>query len=336
MAEPSVAAGVARGLMRFAVSKGADQTFLAERSQINAADLADQDNRIPFAKYVALMRAAKESSHDDALALHYGEAANIAEHSIVGLIGQACETIMEAFVQLNRYVRLVVDVDVGTAERFQLRHERGGLWFIDTRKEPNDFPELTESSFTQLVCGARSFRDIPKTPFVRAVHFTHSAPSYRGEYERIFQAPVTFDSDRNAMSVDETWLTHRIAILPRYAFGVLSEHADALLKSLERSTSTKGRVESLLMPILHTGNPDMGAIAAKLGVSRRTLSRKLKMEGTSFVTLLDELRHQLALHYLSCKRASVNETAYLLGFSDPTGFSRAFKRWTGSSPRSMR
>jgi AraC-like DNA-binding protein len=76
----------------------------------------------------------------------------------------------------------------------------------------------------------------------------------------------------------------------------------------------------------------MDAIAAKMGQSRQTLYRNLKDEGVTFEQVLDDLRHRLALHYLEGKRVSVNETAYLVGFSDPSAFSRAFKRWTGHSP----
>ena len=333
MTEPTVSAGFSRGLLDLAVSKGADRTVILGRAQIEVADLADQDNRIPFAKYVALMRAAKAACKDPALALHYGEAVNISEVSIVGLIGEASETVIDAFAQLNRYVRLVVDVDVGTADRFQLRHERGGLWFVDTRKDPNDFPELTESAFAQFVCGSRRFS---ATPMLKALHFTHAEPSYRAEYDRIFERPIVFGSDWNAGLIDEVSLSNRIALQPHYVFGILSEHANALLKKLESAKSTRGRVESLLIPILHTGHASMDAIAGKLGVSRQTLFRKLKAEGTTFEKLLDELRHKLALHYLSGKKVSLNETAYLVGFSDPAAFSRAFKRWTGASPSVFR
>ena len=80
----------------------------------------------------------------------------------------------------------------------------------------------------------------------------------------------------------------------------------------------------------------MEAIAACLGIGRQTLFRRLKQEGTTFEHVLDELRHKLALHYLAGERASVHETAYLVGFSDRSAFSRAFKRWTGRSPRAAR
>jgi AraC-like DNA-binding protein len=95
-------------------------------------------------------------------------------------------------------------------------------------------------------------------------------------------------------------------------------------------------VESLLMPILHKGDVSVDAIASKMAMSRQTLFRKLKAEGVTFEKVLDELRYRLALDYLSAKKVSVNETAYLVGFSDPAAFSRAFKRWTGTSPREAR
>jgi AraC-like DNA-binding protein len=334
MAEPTVGAGYARGLLEFAAAKGASRAALFDKSGIQPAALQDQDARIPFRKYVALMRAAKALTGDSALALHYGEAVDIAEVSIIGLIGQASETMTEAFAQLNRYVRLIVETDnEGAGDRFRIAVDRGGLWMLDNRTNADDFPELTESAFAQLVCGPRRFDE---TPFVKAVHVTHAAPPHVAEYERIFRASIVFGSDRNGFLIDQTWASHRVARLPRYVFGVLTEHADELLKSLEGSKSVRGRVESLLIPVLHTGNASMDVVAGKLGVSRQTLFRKLKAEGVTFERVLNELRHRMATDYLGARKVSVNETAYLVGFSEPAAFSRAFKRWTGSSPRAMR
>ena len=110
-------------------------------------------------------------------------------------------------------------------------------------------------------------------------------------------------------------------------------HNHALLKGLESSKTTRGQVESLLLPVLHTGDVGKDAIADRLGMSSDTLLRRLKAEGATFEAVLDELRHKMALHYLDGKKVSVNETAYLVGFSEAAAFSRAFKRWTGTSPR---
>jgi AraC-like DNA-binding protein len=328
----TVAAGLARGLMEFAASKGADAAELARRAGIEPSDLIEQDDRVAFAKYIALMRAGQELTNDPALALHYGETADLAEVSVVGLIGYACETTAEAFAQLNRYGRLVVEFD-GGPDRFRIEPGHNGAWVIDNRANPNQFPELTESTFARLIHGPRRFG---VTPRAIAVHVTHKSPAYRAEYERVFAAPVTFEAQRNAILFDLASITQRIRRQPRYAFGILAEHADALLKSLEATKTMRGRVESLLMPILHTGNAEIGTIAAKLGMSRQTLFRRLKDEGTTFQKVLDDLRHRLALDYLGAKKVSVSETAYLVGFSDRAAFTRAFKRWTGTSPRAIR
>jgi AraC-like DNA-binding protein len=330
--EPTVSAGLARGLIRLAVSKGADEALLSARSGIDASDLADHDSRIALARYVVLMRSAKALSGDPALALHYGASNDLSDISVVGLIAYTCETMAEAMMQMNRYGHLVVEVD-GPSDRFRVMHDAGGLWLVDGRAHPNDFPELTESTLARAVCGPRRFG---VTQIAKAVHVTHAAPAYRDEYERILGAPVTFEAAWNAFLLDEKWLAHKIGVQPRYAFGILAKHADALLENLKNSKSVRGRVEGLLMPILHTGDIGIGVVAAKLGVGRTTLFNNLRKEGTTFKKVLDGLRHKMALQYLRGKKVSVNEIAYLVGFSEPAAFSRAFKRWTGKSPREMR
>lgn len=330
MPEHTVAAGLARNLIGLASRLGADPAALARESGIDLTLLEDQDNRIPFTNYVALMRVAKTMTGDPALALHYGEAVNLAEISILGLICHASGTMMDAFVQMNRYGRLVVEAEhVDAEDRFQLRRRDGGLWLVDNRQIPSDFPELVETTFALMVCGTRPFGD---TPFVKAVHVTHPDPGYRAEYESILGAPVFFDRDWNAMLIDEAWLTHRIALQPTYVFGILSTHADALMRELEQARTMRGRVERLLAASLHTGEVSMDRIAEAMNMSRQTLLRRLKTEGANFEQVLDELRRTLAQHYLESRKVSVNETAYLVGFSDPSAFTRAFKRWTNKTP----
>ena len=170
------------------------------------------------------------------------------------------------------------------------------------------------------MCGAHRFGF---RPLVKQIHVTHPDPGYAHEYQRIFGVPVTFGAEWNAMEIDPAVLSFRLNLQPRYVFGILTEHANALLKALENSKSLRGRVENLLMPMLHKGDIGIDAIAGKLGMSRQTLFRKLKAEGTMFEKVLDELRHRLALEYLLGNKVSVNEIAYLVGFSDPAAFSDA-------------
>lgn len=332
MSELTIAASGVRSLLEFAISKGASRRALIDRAQLSTIDLDDPDNRIPFSRYVALMHAGQELCSDPALALHFGESVDVAEFSFIPQIG--APSVTEAFAVMNRYARLTVEVDDGGADRYVLSRSGGQLWMMDTRKNANDFPELTESSFARIISQMRRF--VGDTRLLKEVHVTHAAPSYRAEYNRIFAVPVVFNSDKNAFQIDEAAMRLKPPVVSAYASQVLTAHADDLLQKLESSKSTRARVERLLAPILKSGGVRMEAIASELGVSRQTLFRRLKSENVTFEKVLDELRHKMALHYLHGGKMSVSQTAHLVGFSDPAAFSRAFKRWTGSSPKMQR
>lgn len=334
MTDATVSAGYARAVLELAVLKGGDPKSLAELSGLNLHLLENPDTRVPFRIFKALMLNAKDLCSDPAFGLHFGEESVISDMSIVGLICHSARNMGEAFHQMNRYARLAIEVeghDVGN--RFELKKTGKDMWLEDNRRNPDEFHELTESSFARFIC--ETARHFGTAPFARSIHFTHPEPEYRAEYDRIMKVPITFSSDRNAICIHESWISLCKHPENRYVFGIFSDRADQLMANLQKAKTTKGRVESLLMPIVHTGNVGMENIAGKLGLSRISLYRRLKAEGTTFDRILDDLRHKLALHYLSAKKASVNEVAYLVGYSDPAAFSRAFKRWTGNSPNSV-
>lgn len=322
------------------MSKGANRAALLERSGLGEEDLSQQDNRVAVDKYVALFKASAELTGEPAIALQYGEAVRMQEISIVGLICEACETTMEVGRELNRYAALVVDDDrePGVLMRGIMKEE--GFWIEGPHELFTKYPAIAEAELARLVWNGRvmfaNSEEFKKLRYPAEIHFMHAEPDYRAEYERIFQCPVVFNSHWNAMLVDHGFLMLKQPPVNRYVFGVLSERADAMLKILQESKTTRGRVESLLMPILHTGDVSMDTIAEKVGQSRQTLYRNLKSEGVTYEQVLDDLRHKMALNFLAGKKVSVNETAYLVGFSEPAAFSRAFKRWTGTSPSAAR
>jgi AraC-like DNA-binding protein len=334
----SCAAGFARALVDLAVGKGADADALLAAAGIDPTDLENPDRHIPLERYKALMRAAKAMTGDEALPLHFGEAYDITELSIVGLLGQACETVADAFALLPRFTRLAIKVELeeeAEGQRCVLREIDGQLWLIDMRKNPNDFPELTESSFARMMTSGRRIGG--GRSFIQAVHFTHPAPAHRAEYDRVFGVPVTFGSPRNAVLLgDDSWMALKTPLPSRYLYDVLKARAEALLQDMDSAGTVRGTVEKLLAPLLHRREARIDVAAARLGLSRATLARRLKAEGTTFEAVLSDLRRRLASDYIADRRLSVSETAYLLGFSEPAAFSRAYRRWTGHSPRAAR
>src|SRR5262245_61629903 len=158
MRELTVAASAVRALLEFAISRGASRETLAERSQLDPSDLHDGDRRIPFAKYVALMRAGQELCGDPALALHFGESIPVSDFSLGCQVGAFSETMKEGLALINRYAPLTIEVDiVGSGDRFQFERGDGQVWIIDTRANPNEFPELTESAFARMISTSRQF-----------------------------------------------------------------------------------------------------------------------------------------------------------------------------------
>ena len=341
MGNPTVCAGYPKALLDFAVSRGADRLTLIARSHIHPDELLNQDNRIPVANYLAMLKAGIELCNEPALSLLFGEAVRLPDISIVGLMGQLAENSEDGRRQISRYGRLALDEEDGDAsDPMEIVREGRDVWVRSTSRIYAENPLLTESAFARTVCSVRaslaSMPEFARRPFPKAIRFTHKEPSYRAECDRIFGVTLFFESAMNAILIDEAFMQMKLPRPNPYLSELLRAHAEGLLENLERSKSIRGRVESLLIPLLHTGEANMDMIAGKLALSRQTLFRKLRAEGVTFEKVLDELRHKLALHYLNGEKGSVHETAYLVGFSDPAAFSRAFKRWTGSSPRTTR
>lgn len=337
MREPSISAIAVRSLVDLAVSMGADRNVLLANAGISASSLDGADARIPFDRYVSVTREAQSLCHDPAFALRYGEMIDVSDISISCAVASATGVTIDGVIgQINRFARLGADVECAdNGDRLQLKRVAGQLWLVDTRRNPNDFPELTEATFARMITSTR--RALGEMPFFLAVEFTHASPAYHAEYERIFRIPMTFGAKRNAFCLDERLLrAHRPRPSSPLVTRVLREHAERLLERLDATQTVRGRVESEILSLLGKGDASIDAVSRSLALSRQTVFRGLKAEGVTFEAVLDQVRHRLAIRHLRDEGLPVYRVSQLLGYSEPAAFSRAFKRWTGTSPRAMR
>ena len=333
MSQPTMAAGFAAAFLDYAVRQGAPRPALLAASGLVEADLADQDARVSVAAYQALIAAAMAATGDTALLLKHTLDSRLETMSIVGQIMHSAQSLAHAIGQLNRYLHLITELDVASApERFELLDQDGAVWIVDHVAVSGPDYIMLEASFARFISEFR--RSFPGATFALEMEVTYPPPPHAAEYPDLFQVPVRFNAARNALRIDPVWLSDASDFEPghAYSFGIFSRHADGLLEALGRSDRLRDRIEAAILPNLHEGSLSMSKLARDLGMSRQTLYRRLKAEDETFAEIHDDLRRRMALDYLTARKVSVNETAYLLGFSEASSFVRAFKRWTGHSP----
>jgi len=335
MKKPTLAAGFVSSFVDFAVSKGADRAKLLSIAHLTEDDLALQDGRVTVEAYYTIIAAAIEMTGDGALVMRNNIETKLEDMSIVGQIVHTSDTFIHSVEQVNRYLRLMSEVDIMNGkDRYEIVSEDGRVWITDNLPNPNESPMAIEASFSRFISEFR--RSFPDRTFAINLEVTYPAPPYVEAYEELLQIPVTFEGTRNAMEIDRSWLTTDFVEGQKYLFSVFTQHADRLLEELDKVETIRSQVEKQILPEMQGGAISMDKIASALGMSRQTLYRRLQDEGVTFAEVHDDLRHRMARDFLTARKISISETAYLLGFSEASSFVRAFKRWTGQSPSAFR
>jgi len=314
------------------VSEGVQPEELYRAVDFDPALLDDPDNRIPFSQFVAFYEHGARLTGDDAFGLHMGERVEPELFDILGYVVINCPTFGEAINRLIRYHSIWNDgafynLDIsGSQARLAYEYIDG---LIDARRHD------CEMTLSILVSFARRGTGVDWTP--HEVSFQHSKPNSITEHQRIFRSQVHFDRPNNELIFDSSLLALPMMKADPGLCVILDRHAQELLSRRPRADGLINQVRQLLGEALNAGDdPRIETISQKLGISVRTLQRKLKEEGTSHQDLLDEMRSDLSKRYLQEPKLAICEVAYLLGFSEPSAFHRAFRRWTGITPKEFR
>ncbi|MFL6212159.1 MAG: AraC family transcriptional regulator [Pyrinomonadaceae bacterium] len=293
--------------------------------------IADPDNRIPFAQLVALYEHAAQLTGDDAFGLHVGERTSPTLFDVLGYVVINSPTLGAALDRLVRYHAIWTDGAI-----FTLTEAGAQVWLSYDYVAGVATPRRHDCEMTLAINVVFTRRLISIDWQPRVVSFQHPQPADIAEHKRIFRAPVHFNQPRNELVLDRALLALPIARADAGLYALLDRHAQELLARLPQRDDTTAQVRRLLNNALSGGDPNITAIARQLGLSARTLQRKLRTEGTAYQDVLDDMRRELAQRYLRERDMAVCEVAYLLGFSGPSAFHRAFRRWTGVTPKEFR
>lgn len=307
-----------------------DVEAICRRVGLSTVKLADPDARVAFESAIQLSVETADSIGDPAFGLHLAERYSPGVFGVLDYLAHSSSTLGEAITRLCRYNRLLQDA---AETLLEIEAERAVVW---QRVLGNVWlpPGVVENSMANLIVIGRQLTGTSLTPI--EVLFRHPTPDYAAEHERIFQAPVRFEAERDAVVLRAQDLSLPLTNADPGLCSILDRHARTLLEGLPRVARFSTRVRELCAGMLKDGNATAQRAAQKLQMSERTLRRRLKEEGTTFDALLDELRRALTHHYLDYPNMSLEEIGLMVGYSEAGAFRRAFRRWYGMSPASYR
>lgn len=290
----------------------------------------DADARIPIATAHALLRSAVALTGDEAIGLRAAADVSLKDMGVLGYAIASAANVGEALQIGGRHVRLVNDaLDVALIRR-------GGKAMVhfDCRVA------LPRAAADYLICAMLRTWTQASPRFSRPetrIYFLHPAPAQLEPYARAFPAQhVQFSAPYLGFVLPDVWLSEPLARADAGLHAVLRKSAELLLAELPRVESVTERVRALLIAELASGPPGISNIAKQLGMSERTLERRLDTEGTTFSELLDTLRRSLATRHLREHGTATADIALLTGFAQTSAFYRAFRRWTGTTPNEYR
>lgn len=305
------------------------EKFLAAAGY-DAARLEGGDTRISVEEHDRLVELAIEVTGDRALGLHMAEGADTTTYSLVAHLIAYAKTMRHAIQSYLRYHHLLTD-----RSQYQL---------VEKGKNATLLFEVAPAS---LVCQrfhaeltlAGLFRMVQYfggDEWIHGVSFEHQRPDYSAEYARLFHGLEHFGQSASSVTFDAELLDRPQFHADAEFHAVIEAQAQQRVSRLVGQTPYRDRVFQHLLECVTIQRQDMGATALALGVSVRTLRRRLQDEGASYTELAKGALAARAQRLVGDAGRTIDESAYLLGFSERSAFHRAFKRWTGMTPREYR
>lgn len=326
-----VSARIASLILGAAEARGVAPTDLARRAGFDLALLQDADATIAIDVEDALWNGAAELTGDDLFGLHSTALLRPGMLDVLDYVVRTAPTIRESMDRLARYNRLMhsdaVFTVVDHGDRVRIEHA-----FATPGRKPS--LHASDMTLASLIVVASQLSGRPIAAL--SVELPHEK-RHAEAYAEVFGTAPHFDRPLGAVELAREDIDRPCPTADAALGTVMLRHAELLLAALPAPTATfASRVKQLLATKIEGGMLSLAAAAHELRMSERSLQRKLADENLTFEDLVDELRQDLARRYLADPKIAIGEVAYLLGYSEPSAFHRAFKRWTGVTPAEAR
>jgi AraC-like DNA-binding protein len=331
MSEPLVGAVAFRAMLEAFGRIGLDARRIQQETRLQDAEVADPDRLLPASRMYRMWEVADRLWNRPGLGLAAGPAVPMGAYEVLDYLVLTGATLGEGLSEFFNYFAVATQ---------------------SVRYEVHDDGALVSCEMVWLIVPtaiAFQLRDYSLAGFAYRAHEAAGCWPVRMEVAGPLLAPLSeYSSKTGGATVVQTERNALVfsrqcwnAPLPRrddYLKRTLRRHADHLLAQSEAAAKLglADRVRAELLRSARLGLPSLEEVARSLGMGARTLQRQLREEGTTYAGIMENARANLASEYLTDDRLSIGEVAYLLGFSEPSAFSRAFRRWTGTSPQEFR
>lgn len=325
-----VSINVVRGLLSVLRELRVDDERLLRDTAVDSSSFERPHGSVELSTAERLMRAAVAMVPEPGLGLRFGQRAPLQSLGMLGEVLTHSPTLRAAIGELQQYLPLILPMC-----RFRLLEEGDRAYLIF---EP-PFSDTYAARFcTELAFafGLRVGRQIVPGSSAIEVRMRHLAPHYAERYSEVFGCPVRFDAPRSEIVFDRALLEVPSPFVDETLWRLLKRRADELLMQERARELLHERVKQVLRDEVDLGSVNPCNIARRLGVSPRSLRRRLGDEGHSLSALADQVRRELALAELSNPEIPIKRIADRVGFSEVSAFHRAFKRWTGVTPARYR
>ncbi len=313
-------------LLEYLEKRGLDADGILEHAGVSRSALTNTNTRLPKATFEELWRAAGEATGDPAIALRVSTMMRTNTLGIIGYLALASDSPRRAFELVKGLTPLLwenIDCDLESDDKTAfIRCSTGG------GPQANRFTK--EYAIGLTVTMSRALGGALTDPI--EARFSYSPPPYADQYEEILGLPVRFDAGEDGVLFPISVIDGSNPSADAALRQLLERYAADQLAKISTSAPYAQRVRACILSRLPLGDLTAEMIAAQFSISGRTLRRRLLEEGTSYQEILDNVRAQMARDYLEKERRGIDEVAFLLGFSDQSAFSKAFRRWTGRTP----
>jgi AraC-like DNA-binding protein len=328
--EFSVSIGVLTQLVGYLLYLKVDIDKFLLSVGVDPSILTSPDERILVEKYTLVEEEAAHVTNDPCFGLHMGQFIEAGNWSILGYMMMNCKTLGEAFGKFAKYSNIIGNLIYGDVH---MGPDSVTIFLAIPQHAPIISRHCYEGYFSSMICLARTLSGKNVNPI--EVGFAFQEPECLDEYNKIFGSPVLFRQNQNYIIMDIKVAEIPVLLPNENLLQYFENYAKEFLTEVDAVHNVTYKVKKRILSHMDNEKLSIKIIAKELSMSVRTLQIYLKREGTEFSRLLKETREQLATKYLR-ENYTVEDIAYLLGFSDSCAFRKAFKKWVGVTPKEYR